>query len=129
APQAPPPAQPLSSVPPVGAAVTPGPTEYPPGPAEERVRDKVEELCFEEQRIRAEADRRVQEGAAPPPPVAMAPLAPAADLHTAEQRLQDERAAQERGMEEAEERLRQIEERTRAAEQRAEEAKRLEGLR
>ena len=92
-------------------------------------------MRFEEQRIRAEADRRLRE-AEPSrsrrgrsPPSGQPPPAPrlAADLSSAEQRLQEDREARERSMAEAEQRLREIDERTKAAEERAAEAKRLEG--
>ena len=53
---------------------------------------------------------------------------PPPDLQTAEQRLQQEREAQERSLADAQERLRQIEERTKAAERRAAEAERLAKL-
>jgi hypothetical protein len=129
--------------PPVGAAVTPAPSEYDPVAAEQRVRDKVEEVRQEEQRIRAAADRQIEASQAPQgeattqqfaavPPGGIEPQPtppPIPDLQTAEQRLYEERQAQERSLAEAEERLRQIEERTKAAEHRAAEAKRLEELR
>jgi len=129
---------------------TPAPGEYDPAAAEQRVREKVAEVRSEQQRIGVEADRRLQAAeqlqqhggipaGVPQPPVGGPPPiqdaqpvapptapAPAFDLHTAEQRLEEERAAREREMKEAEERLRQVEERTKAAEERAAEANRLE---
>lgn len=137
----------LSAVPPVPPPPIPGgtpaPGDYDPAAAEQRVRDRVAEVRTEQQRIGAEAERRLQaaeqlqQGGAPPagepqpiqdaqPAAPQAAPSPSVDLHTAEQRLEEERAAREREMKEAEERLRQIEERTKAAEERAAEAKRLE---
>ena len=117
----------VPSVPPPPGG-TPAPGEYDPTLAEQRVRDKVDEVRAETQRIGAAVPPApgapIQDTQATPPPQA-AP-GPPADLRTAEQRLEDERQARERAMKEAEERLRQIEERTRAAEQRAADAQRLE---
>src|SRR6185295_9020074 len=126
----------LAAVPPPPIpGTTPAPGEYDPTLAEQRVQDKVAGIRTETQRIGAEADRRMdeaarlqQQGAAPPIQDAQlgAPAtSPGVDLHTAEQRLEDERQAREQAMKDAEERLRQIEERTKAAEQRAAEAQRL----
>jgi DNA uptake protein ComE-like DNA-binding protein len=107
---------------------------------------------FEEQRIRAEADRRMEEAerlqneAAPPPslnalgeppapepePVPAAPAEPSAlapDLSVAEQRIQEGREARERSMQEAEHKLAEIDERTKAAEARAAAAVRLQAAR
>ncbi|HEY3552933.1 MAG TPA: helix-hairpin-helix domain-containing protein, partial [Solirubrobacterales bacterium] len=141
-------AVPSVSPPPIPGS-TPAPGEYDPAAAQQRVRDKVAEVQAEQQRIGAEADRRLQaaeqlqqHGGVPAggqqPPVGGQPIqdvqpqapqavpAPAADLRTVEQRIEEERAARDRQMKEAEERLRQVEERTKAAEERAAEAKRLE---
>jgi DNA uptake protein ComE-like DNA-binding protein len=103
-------------------AAPPPPTSpgYDPAAAEQRVREKVEQVRHEGQRIGAEADRRIEAEHSP---------GAATDLGTAQQRLEQERQAQERSIAEVEERLRQVEERTQAAEQRAAEAKRLETLR
>lgn len=129
---------PLPPAPPIPGG-TPAPGEYDPALAEQRVHDKVAEVRHEQQRIGAEADRRLaaaeqmQQGGgmlpagAPIQDTGAVPPSPPMDLKTAvEQKMEQERQAREREMAEAEERLRQIEERTRAAEERATEAKRLE---
>ncbi len=118
----------LTAVPSVPPPPVPGGTpaagDYDPHAAEQRVRDKVEEVRAETQRIGAQADQYV--AGAPPIQDTQAVPSPPIDLRTAEQRLEGERQARERAMKEAEEKLRQIEERTKAAEERAAEAKRLE---
>jgi hypothetical protein len=106
---------------------------------------------FEEQRIRAEADRRMEEAErlqnesatpspgslgeppapepGPLPPASTEPSAPAPDLSLAEQRIQEGREARERSMQEAEHKLAEIDERTKAAEARAAAAVRLQAAR
>src|SRR4051794_20399940 len=109
-----PPTGELSALPSVPPPPVPGgppaPGEYDPAAAEQRVREKVAEVRSEQQRIGAEADRRLQaadqfqqhgQSAAQQPPVGGQPIqdiqppapqavpAPPADLHTVEQKLEE----------------------------------------